>query len=240
VLLNLCCLRMTVPYMAKILLVEDDLRVAEALEDWLTEDSHTVEVVHNGADALDRLRFYQHELIILDWDLPDMSGIEICRQFRATGGQLPVMMLTAKGSGEHHEMGLDSGADEYVTKPFDPRELSARIRALLRRKPQVDAVVLKAGVLELDPRGGRVTRAGKEVHLQKKELALLEFFMRHPGEIFSPDALLDRVWKSESEASHDAVRMQIKSLRSKIDSEGEESYIKTVHRVGYKFQPPLS
>ncbi|HEY9784881.1 MAG TPA: response regulator transcription factor [Candidatus Obscuribacterales bacterium] len=224
--------------MAKILLVEDDSEVADVVKDWLVDEHHVVDVVGSGAEALNRLRFDKYDVLVLDWGLPDLSGIEICKRFRSAGGQSPVLMLTGKSEISDKETGLDAGADDYLTKPFHPRELSARIRALLRRPAELKENVLKVGDIEVDPKGFRVTKAGQEVHLLPKEFALLEFLMRHPNQVFSPEALLDRVWSAESEASPDTVRVHITKLRSKLDSEGAPSLIRTLHRQGYKLEPP--
>lgn len=222
--------------MAKILLVEDDPEVCEVVTDWLVDEHYTVDVVNNGAEAIERLRFDKYDVLIFDWQLPDLTGIEICKKFRSKGGNTPVLMLTGKSEIVDKETGLDAGADDYLTKPFHPRELSARIRSLLRRSGDLKQNVLTCGDLELDPQGFKVTKGGKEVALLPKEFALLEFFLRHPNQVFSPEALLDRVWSAESEASPDTIRVHITKLRGKIDNEGQPSMIKTIHRQGYKWE----
>lgn len=220
--------------MAKILIVEDDLDVAGMIEDWLVhQEKHVVEKVATGSDAADRLKFYHYDLIILDWELPDLSGIEILKRYRSADGMVPILMLTGKSAIDEKELGLDSGADDYLTKPFDGKELSARIRALLRRSSGRATNTLKAQDVVLDPVSRAVTKAGAPIELLPKEFALLEFFLRHPDEVFSLEALLDRVWKSESDSSPDTVRTTIQRLRKKIDREGEPSLIGTIHRVGY-------
>lgn len=224
--------------MAKILLVEDDPEVCEVVTDWLVDEHYTVDVVNNGAEAIERLRFDKYDVLIFDWQLPDLTGIEICKKFRSKGGNTPVLMLTGKSEITDKETGLDAGADDYLTKPFHPRELSARVRALLRRSGDLKQNVLSCGDLELDPQGFKVTKGGKEVALLPKEFALLEFFLRHPNQVFSPEALLDRVWSAESEASPDTIRVHITKLRGKIDTEGQPSNIKTIHRQGYKWEVP--
>lgn len=220
--------------MAKILIVEDDLDVAGMIEDWLVHhEKHVVEKVATGSDAADRLKFYHYDLIILDWELPDLSGIEILKRYRSADGLVPILMLTGKSAIDEKELGLDSGADDYLTKPFEGKELSARIRALLRRSSGRATNTLKAHDVLLDPVSRAVTKAGEPIDLLPKEFALLEFFLRHPDEVFSLEALLDRVWKSESDSSPDTVRTTIQRLRKKIDREGEPSLIGTIHRVGY-------
>lgn len=224
--------------MAKILLVEDDLEVCEVVSDWLVDEHYTIDVVNSGSEAIERLRFDKYDVLIFDWQLPDTTGIEICKRFRSKGGNTPVLMLTGKSEITDKETGLDAGADDYLTKPFHPRELSARVRALLRRSGELKQNVLTCGEIKLDPQGFKVTKNGTEVALLPKEFALLEFFLRHPNQVFSPEALLDRVWSAESEASPDTIRVHITKLRGKIDTEGQPSIIKTLHRQGYKLETP--
>lgn len=224
--------------MAKILVIEDDHRLARVVEDWLNEDGYKVDLVDNGKDAQERLSSHSYDLLIVDWGLPDTTGISICKQYRENGGSAAILMLTGKGAVTDKEEGFDAGADDYLTKPFHPRELSARLRALLRRPRELQENILHAGDLTLDPQGCRVTKAGKEIQLLPKEFALLEFLMRHPNQVFAADALLDKVWSKESENSPDTVRVHITKLRSKIDTEGEPSMIKTLHRIGYKLEVP--
>jgi DNA-binding response OmpR family regulator len=223
--------------MAKLLLVEDDLELCGMVEDWLTHEHYQVEVTNNGAEAQERLAVFEYDLVLLDVDLPGLSGIDVCKGFRAQGGKTPILMLTGKKTIDDKEAGLDSGADDYLTKPFHMKELSARVRAILRRSSGQTSNVLKAGSLELDPTSFRVTLNGQDVHLQRKEFALLEFLMRNPNRVFSADALLERVWASESDATGEAIRTCLKRLRQKIDEPEKESIIRTVHGVGYKLVP---
>lgn len=222
--------------MAKILFVEDDEGLAESVSDWLRSQHYVVDIVDNGSEGWDRLRLYQYDVAILDWQLPGMSGLEICREYRKSGGQTPILMLTGKGEIQEKEAGLDSGADDYLTKPFDVKELAARLRSLLRRPPVTRTTILKARDIELDPVAIKVTRSGVTIDLPQKEFALLEFFMRHPNQLFSAEALLDRVWSSESEATVDALKSCLKRLRKKLET-GEEEILKNVHGVGYKLEP---
>ena len=219
--------------MAKILLVEDDPDLANLISNILHVERHTIEAVANGQEALGRLKMFRYELVILDWMLPGLNGMEICAEFRNKGGNTPILMLTSKSSPEEKEKALDGGADDYLTKPFHPKELTARIRALLRRPQTVNAKILQIGDIVLDAKTMKVYKNEKEIHLLPKEFSLLELFLRYPNQVFSGDALLDRVWASESAASVDTVRTYIKTLRKKIDSEGSASLIRTVHGVGY-------
>jgi DNA-binding response OmpR family regulator len=219
--------------MAKILLVEDDGDLADLIVNILNVDRHTVDVVGDGQTAIHQLRLSKYEVIILDWMLPGLSGMEVCRDFRGKGGSTPILMLTSKSTPEEKETGLDAGADDYLTKPFNAKELAARIRALLRRPQVVSAKTLTVGTVTLDPKTVKVYKNGEEIHLLPKEFSLLELFMRYPNQVFSGDALLERVWAAESSASLDTVRTYIKTLRKKIDTDGNTSLIRTVHGVGY-------
>lgn len=224
--------------MAKILLVEDDRELSTLMVDWLTGEGHVADPVYKGQEGLERLQYYKYDVVILDWELPEMSGPEICQAYRAKGGETPILMLTGKKEIDDKATGLDAGADDYLTKPFHYKELSARLRALLRRPAGVSKTVLSAGEITLNPVSRQVYRGAEEISLQPKELALLEFLMRHPNQPFSSDAILDRVWSSDSDTAPDTVRIQIMRLRHKIDQPGKDSMIRTVHRVGYMLVPP--
>lgn len=223
--------------MAKILLAEDDEVLAQAIARWLTNEGHICEHVNDGLEAVMRLETYTYELIILDWGLPKVEGIEVLSKHRKAGGKTPVLFLTGKGGIDDKLTGFQSGADDYLTKPFDGRELQARVSALLRRPHQMHGNALKAGTLELLPSVHSVRFKGKKIPLVPREYALLEFFMRHPKQLFKPDKLLDVVWKNDSEASYEALTTCIKRLRKKLDREGEPSIIKNVHGVGYGLFP---
>jgi DNA-binding response OmpR family regulator len=220
--------------MAKILVVEDDHEVAFAVEEALKALQHVVEVVADGADGLFRLTTYSYDMAILDWDLPTMSGVVVCQKYRAAGGNIPILMMTGKTNIVEKEAGLDSGADDYLTKPFNLRELTARTRALLRRPPEVGNNSLQVRDLVLDMQSSRVYRAGVEVKLLPKEFALLEYVMRKKNQVLDVNDLLEHVWSSESESSEDAVRQCITRLRRKIDREGEPSLISTIKGLGYR------
>lgn len=224
--------------MQKILIIEDDEGMSATMQDWLRMENYAVEAVIDGLEGLHRLKVYQYDVIIMDWGLPKLSGIEVCKEYRNRGGVAPILMLTGKTAVEEKTEGLDSGADDYLTKPFHLAELSARIRALLRRPAASYAgTTLQVGDLMLDSTAFRVVRGGDEVPMARKEFALLEFFMRHPNQVFSPEALIDRVWANDTEASPDIIRSYIKKLRKKIDTPDGESLIRNVQGVGYKFVP---
>jgi DNA-binding response OmpR family regulator len=225
--------------MAKILLVDDDKELVSMLQSWLLGEHHIVESIHDGIEASQQLRVASYDVIVLDWDLPGMSGMEICKQFRSQNGTTPIIMLTGKSAISEKEVGLDAGADDYLTKPFNVKELSARLRALLRRPQQIVAETLKVGEIELDAAKYKVLKSGKQIHLVPKDFALLEFLMRHPDQVFSADALLQRVWQSESEATSEAIRTSIKRIRQKLDDGDDvsQSIIENIPKVGYRLRP---
>ena len=204
------------------------------IRDWLTIEHHNIEVVGDGKEGLEKLQFYEYDVVILDWALPGMQGVEILKEFRNNGGVTPVLMLTGKDAVTDKEQGFDAGADDYLTKPFHMKELSARLRALLRRPQGYVGDVIEHGNLSLDRSNYAVVRNGEQIRLLPKEFALLEFLMRHPNQVFSADALLNRVWASESDATIDALTTCIKRLRKKVDVQGQQSIIRTIHGVGYK------
>jgi DNA-binding response OmpR family regulator len=219
--------------MAKILLVDDDNALAEMVCDALEAERYEVDWAADGSQGWAMLSAYKYDVLILDWQMPGKSGVELCREYRGGGGSGGVLMLTGKGSLSDKETGLDAGADDYLTKPFDSRELKARVRALLRRPAAFKSDVLKVRDVELDSGSRQVTKGGAEVHLIPREFALLHFFMKHPNQVFSTEALLDRVWSNESDAMPNAIRKCVERLRKKLDSEGQSSLIETVHGVGY-------
>jgi DNA-binding response OmpR family regulator len=218
---------------AKILLVEDDVQLASLVQRWLSKDGHTVEMVHNGGDGQLRLRFDHYDLIVLDWNLPEVEGIDILKDVRSRGDATPILMLTGRKDIEEKIRGLEGGADDYLPKPFDGRELMARIRVLLKRPKTFLTDAYKVGDIELDTKTHTVKRAGASVDLLPKEFALLEFFMRHPNQYFSATTLLENVWPSESDSTTEALTSCIKRMRKKLDREGEDSIIRNERGAGY-------
>lgn len=226
--------------MSKILLVEDDDLVLEAIADTLETNNFVVEKVRDGQEAADRLKLYSYDLAILDIGLPKINGFDVCRNHRAAGGITPILMLTGKSEIEDRVSGLDAGADDYLPKPFHMRELVARVRSLLRRPAGLLGDVLSVRGITLNPSMGKASRDGVEIDLLAKELALMEFLMRHKDQIFSVDDLLDKVWHSESESSEDAVRQCVTRVRKKLDVDGKPSIITTVKGLGYKIDSTLA
>lgn len=225
--------------MAKVLLVEDDEDLAVTISDMLQDERHTVDIIHDGLDAMEALNTRTYEVIVLDWDLPSKSGISILREFRATGGGTPVIMLTGKSEIEQKEQGLDSGADDYLTKPFHLKELAARVRSMLRRPTLTNTGALTWGKLVLEPTKFEVSRDGQQLRLLPRDFALLEFLMRHPTQIFSTQALLDNVWNYDSDATPEGLRVAVRRIRKVIDETDdlEQSLIENIARVGYRMRP---
>ncbi len=226
--------------MAKILVAEDDEKLGRMVQDWLIGEKCTVDLALDGREALDMLKVSTYDVIILDWDMPHVTGLEIVQQLRAAGKMTPTLLLTGKDGIEDKEQGFDKGADDYLTKPFHLKELSARIKALMRRPNQIAPQILEHGAFVFDFAMGRVLKNGKLIELFPKEFALLEFFVRHPNQVFSLEALQARIWASDSTASPDTIRVHIARLRSKLEEDGEESILKTVHRKGYMLEIPDS
>lgn len=220
--------------MAKILIIEDDLTLLKNVKAWLELENHVIDVVNTGTEAVSHIKIYPYDLIILDLGLPDMSGIEVLETFRQSGGLTPVLILTGKDAIADKAHGLDAGADDYLTKPFHVKELSARIRALLRRPPNVPTNLLTYQDLSLDVQTHKVKRGDRDISLSPKEFSLLEFLMRHPEQVFSSETIVDRVWASFSDVSPESVRTYVTRLRSKIDKDSEVSLIQSIYGVGYK------
>jgi len=222
--------------MAKVLIVEDDPGVCETVKDWLENQHHTVEVVGCGEDALAYIKTYEFEVIILDLYLPDIDGLEVLQRYRASGGNARILILTGRNEVRDRERGLDLGADDYLGKPFHPRELAARLRALLRRNQAQSSTTLTVGGFVLDLVGCKLLRNGEAIQLLPKEFALMELFMRSPDQIFHPDQILSKAWTADTETSAETLRVHIKRLRDKIDVEGKPSPIQNLKGFGYKLE----
>lgn len=222
----------------KILIVEDEEPLALILRYNLEAEGYAVEAVARGDEAETRLQEEVPDLILLDWMLPGLSGIELCRRLRMRPQteRLPVIMLTARGEEAERIRGLATGADDYVVKPFSIPELMARVRAMLRRaRPQLISSVLKAGDIELDRETHRVHRKGRQVHLGPTEFRLLEFLMQSPGRVFSREQLLDGVWGHGVYVDERTVDVHIGRLRKAINRGSVHDPIRTVRGAGYAF-----
>ncbi|XZF66236.1 MAG: response regulator transcription factor [Gloeotrichia echinulata DVL01] len=203
----------------------------------LTANRYAVDLASDGQLAWELLMHWEYDLILLDVLIPKLDGISLCRQLRSLGNQTPILMLTAQNSNENVIAGLDAGADDYVIKPFNPNQLLARIRALLRRGSSVTAPVLSWGYLCLDPTLMHVTYKQQEITFRPKEYALLELFLRNRERIFSRNSIIDRLWSLDQSPSEAAVTTLIKDLRSRLKSAGiTEEVIETVHGLGYRLK----
>ncbi len=222
--------------MAKILLVEDDLGVAQLIEFTLESERYVIDHYTRVNDALAALKTAEYDLLILDWALPDNTGVELCKQYRSMGGSKPVLMLTARESSRDKVAGLNAGADDYVVKPFDPDELVARAKALLRRPPVIAGSILKVSSIEMDTSNFTVKLAGQSISLLPKEFAILQLLMEHPDRYFTAEAILARVWRSDLPVSTDSVRTQMKTLRRKLGGTDDGSVIENTRGLGYKIK----
>jgi DNA-binding response OmpR family regulator len=223
--------------MAHILLVEDDESFGQGLQEWLEFEKNQVTWCKDGITGLAALQESSFDIVIMDIEMPGMNGLEVCKRFREGGGSTPMIMLTGRDTVVDKVSGLDCGADDYLTKPFHPRELSARLKALVRRPSTLVPNTLTVGCLTLNTQSSQVFKDGQEIKLQRMEYAVLEFMMRNQGKVFSPSDLLNAVWTAESDRSPETIRTCIKKIRDKIDVEGKDSLIQNVHGVGYKIMP---
>ena len=224
--------------MPKILIIEDDQQLAASVQEWLQKEGSTVEVSATGEDGIQLLKTFGYDLIILDWDLPGISGQEVCSRFRAMGGQTAIMFLTGRSHIDDKQFGFNSGADDYLCKPFDLRELSLRCKALLRRQREPVVLQDSARKIFLRPEERTITLGKTSVSLTKLECAVLQFLMSNPTRSYSALELFKNVWPSDSDSSEDAVRVLIKSLRSKLRRTNEEcatSVLPVLPGQGYIF-----
>ena len=222
----------------RILVVEDEEPLSLLLRYNLESEGYSVESANRGDDAELMLKEHLPDLVLLDWMLPGLSGIELCRRLRqrAETKTLPIILLTARGEEDERVRGLATGADDYVVKPFSVPELLARVGALLRRvSPNRVSNALEAGDLQLDRSAHRVHRAGREIHLGPTEFRLLEFLMERPGRVFSRAQLLDHVWGMESEIDERTVDVHVGRLRKAINKPRERDPVRTIRGAGYSF-----
>ncbi len=221
----------------RILLVEDEVKMARALRRGLEQEGHTIDVSADGNDGLSKALEYDYDAVVLDVMLPGRDGFSICRELRASGRWSPVLMLTARDAVEDRIRGLDAGADDYLVKPFAFGELVARLRALVRRGPVERPPVISVGDVELDPAAHTVTRSGRAVDLSAREFALLEFLMRHPGEVLSRTRILEQVWDYSYTGFSNVVDVYVAYLRRKLERPFGRPLIRTVRGVGYALDP---
>ncbi|MCA9803953.1 MAG: response regulator transcription factor, partial [Cyanobacteria bacterium HKST-UBA02] len=197
--------------------------------------NHVVDVASDGTGGLEHILYYPYDLIVLDWNLPGLSGLDICSRFRESGGTAPVLFLTASTEIPDRVKALDSGADDYLCKPFSSAEFLARVRALLRRPVDMRTEKISAGTIELDLQSCKVDMEGSPLELNPAEYALLELFMKNQGKLFRAEEIIDKVFKLDADASPEALRQRIMRLRKKIDGDRKESFITTVKGLGYRF-----
>ncbi|MEZ4501158.1 MAG: response regulator transcription factor [Dehalococcoidia bacterium] len=225
----------------RILVVEDEAMVAEVVERYLRRDGHDVRLEHDGARAMEAFDHFEPDLVVLDLMLPGMDGLEICRRIRERS-QTPIIMLTARGEEVDKLIGLGSGADDYMTKPFSPRELGARVEAVLRRAgggaATTEGQALRFDDLVIDERARTVEGADGPIHLTAREFDLLLYLASRPRQVFARDQIVDAVWGLESPNDPNTVTVHMRRLRSKVETDASRPrHLKTVWGVGYKFEP---
>lgn len=220
--------------MPKLLVADDDLALTANMQQWLVDDGYLVDLAGTASEAVSFMDAYEYDLIMIDWEFPDGAGINVIENYRKKGGLVPILMLTGRTSLDDKERGLDAGADDYLTKPFHMKEVCARVRALLRRPPQIVSGDIQIGDLKLDPQARRVTLAGEEVKLQPMEFSVLELFMRNPGKVFSPEKIIEKVWDTTTDVSLHAVYTCMKRLRKKLDRPDHDPIFRTVPGSGYE------
>lgn len=219
--------------MAKLLFAEDDQDFAAAMLDWFVIEKYSVEHVSTGDDAWEFLRSFGYDAVVLDWQMPGKSGPEVCKLARQNGKNVPIILLTGRNTTDDTLFGIDSGADDYLCKPVDPRLVLAKLKALLRRAEQRVDTTLKVKDVVLDPEKHTVLKDGQPLELYPKEFALLEFMMRHPNRVFNPDELIANVWTADEEVTSESVRSCVFRLRKKLNLPGKKSLIDNVYGVGY-------
>ena len=223
----------------RILIIEDEKKMASFLERGLKEEHYTVDIAYDGEKGWEYAMTNEYDLLIVDWMLPKMSGVELCSKFRAEGKIVPVLILTAKDSVEDKIKGLDHGADDYLTKPFSFEELLARMRALLRRPAHLtDKTVLECANLKLDLIKRQAWAGDAEITLSQKEFSLLEFLMRHAGEVVSRTAIAEHVWDLHFDPMSNTIDVYINFLRKKIGETPSKSKIETIRGTGYRLACP--
>lgn len=221
----------------RILIVDDEISIANFISDGLKEEGFAVDVATNGKKglelALDNL--YAYDVILLDWMLPGLSGIEICRHIRKINQQIPIIILSAKDTVDDAVFGLDTGANDYIRKPFSFEELLARIRVLMR-KNEAEPIIFSAGDIEMNVEKHIVTKKGIPIEFTQKEFALLEFFLRNKGKVCRRTNIIEKVWDIHFDYNNSIIDVYINGLRKKIDEPNKPSFIETVRGIGYKIE----
>ena len=221
----------------RILLIDDDEQLMNVLADRLVQQRYAVDVANTGEMGWEFILLFDYDLVVLDWMLPDVEGISLCQQIRDKGYKMPILLLTARDRQNDKVIGLDAGADDYVVKPFDFDELTARIRVLLRREVNVASPILQWQELSLDPKTHEAKHRDRLLPLTPKEYGVIELLMRHPQQVFSASAIIDNLWTGEDPPGEEAVRTHVKGLRQKLKAAGmAKDTIKTVYGVGYRLK----
>ena len=223
----------------RILLIEDDIAISRLLKEGLEDESYAVDVAHDGSEGYRTAVADEYDVIILDIMLPGMNGYEVCRALRNDGNKTPILMLTARDTERDIVEGLDTGADDYLAKPFSFDVLLARIRALLRRPNEKLEEILQVGDLKLDPSSKKVTRASQEINLTTKEYGVLEYLMRNKGKVLSKEQIISHVWDFDADVLPNNVELFIMFLRRKIDKPFKSKLIYTVSGFDYKLEEKL-
>lgn len=221
----------------RILIVEDEISIANFISDGLKEEGFAVDVATNGKKGLELAlnNLYVYDVILLDWMLPGLSGIEICRQIRKVNQQIPIIILSAKDTVDDAVFGLDTGANDYIRKPFSFEELLARIRVLMR-KNETEPIIFSAGDIEMNIEKHIVTKKGIPIEFTQKEFALLEFFLRNKGKVCRRTNIIEKVWDIHFDYNNSIIDVYINGLRKKIDEPNKPSFIETVRGIGYKIE----
>lgn len=223
----------------RILLVDDEVELSLPLSRALSREGYAIDVADDGVMGYNFATQHHYDLLILDWMLPYQSGIKVCQKLRSQNNQTPILFLTAKDTLNDRVEGLDAGADDYLVKPFELRELLARVRALLRRPPTLDSPALSSRLqvfdLELDLENQLAYRNGRVIELSEKESKLLEYFMRYPGQLLTHQQIYQYLWADSDQPSSNVLAAQIRLLRRKIEKHNEQQLIHSVYRKGYRF-----
>lgn len=217
----------------KILLIEDDIKLAQFIEMELISEGYQVSMAHNGLDGLTQARQNPPDLIVMDWMMPSLSGVEICRRLRTTGNKVPIILVTARDEISDRVAGLDFGADDYVVKPFSIEELLARIRSNLRRVQDEKKDTLEFEDLSLNHRTREIFRAGRAIELTVREYELLEYLMTHPQQVMTRNQILENVWGYDFGGDSNVIEVYVRTLRQKLEASDASRLIQTVRGIGY-------
>ncbi len=217
----------------KILLIEDDIKLAQFIQMELSCEGYQVNMAHNGLDGLTQARQDSPDLVVLDWMMPELSGVEICRRLRSTGSKVPIILVTARDEISDRVAGLDAGADDYVIKPFSIEELLARIRSNLRRTKDEESDMLEFEDLSLNRRTREILRSGRAIELTVREYELLEYLMVHRQQVMTRDRILEKVWGYDFSGDSNVIEVYVRTLRQKLEVDKASRLIQTVRGVGY-------